>query len=121
MDKQRKNDALRRLAQQAKQRLAKGGYEEKKYGSKFKVYEGGIVADYKLVLLSETEDEKFYEKVCTLLKEDKDCINPIGQLVDKESFSKMSAIQKERYIINLAEKYLKMKDRFEKENIAICN
>lgn len=118
MEKIKNNDALKRLAQQAKKRLTKGAYQEtQKYASKFKVYEGGIVADYKIVVQSDSEDEKLYNKVCALLKENIDIIDPLGQIIDKEKFNSLSNLEKDRYILSLRDKYLEMKNRFLKE----CN
>ena len=116
MEKFCKNDALKRLAQQAKKRLTKGAYNEtQKYASKFKVYEGGIVADYKLVVLNDSEDEKLYNKVCQILNDNIDCIDPLGKIIDFEKLNKLSNIEKDRYIINLRDKYLDMKNRYLKE------
>lgn len=106
-------DALRRLARQAKNRLSRQNYFEGK--GKYKVYNGGLVADYKLVQLSNKEDEKFYQRVKDILKEDIDTINPLGKLVDKCKLEQMSNNEREKYIITLADKYVKMKQRFEKE------
>ena len=118
MEKTSKSDALKRLAQQAKKRLSKGAYTEtQKYASKFKVFEGGIVADYKVVVLSDSEDEKLYNRVCEILRENIDCINPLGRIVDNDKYNKLSDIEKDRYIINLRDKYLEMKNRYLKE----CN
>jgi uncharacterized protein YkuJ len=107
-----KIDALRRLARQAKNRLGRRNYFE---GNGCKMCNGGYLADYKLVHLSSKEEEKFYEQVRDVLKENFDAIDPLGKLVDKSKLAQMSEIAKERYIINLADKYLKMKKRFEKE------
>lgn len=121
-DNMAKNDALKRLARQAKERLACGGYKEpQKYGSKFKVYEGGIVADYKLVMLSDTEDEKLYNLVCEILKENEDVTNPIGKLADPVKIANMNTYERDRYIMNLKDKYLEMRERYFRENMTACN
>ncbi|MDD4110848.1 MAG: hypothetical protein PHS54_04790 [Clostridia bacterium] len=106
-------DALRRLARQAKNRLGNRNYFEGKGNNK--VLNGGYLADYKLVHLSNKKEEKFYEQVREILENEIDAIKPIGKLADKTKFEQMSETQKERYIINLADKYLKMKERFERE------
>ncbi len=105
--------ALKRLARQAKNRLGKRNYYNGK--GDFKVIDGGYLADYKLVLLSNKEDEKLYSKVKTILSENEDVINPLGRLVDKTKFSSLSEMDKERYIFNLAEKYRAMKERYKNE------
>jgi hypothetical protein len=112
MEKRCNCDALRKLARQAKNRLS--GREKEK--GDYKVYSGGFIADYKLVLLSNKEDERFYARVSEMLRENVDTINPLGQLVDKPRFALMSDLERERYIITLADKYLKMKERYRREN-----
>jgi len=106
-------EALRKLARQAKNRLCNREFE---YKGDYKVYCGGFLADYKLVQLNKREDEKFYEQVSKMLSEDIDTINPLGKLVDKTKLDEMNNKERERYIINLADRYVKMKGRFEKEH-----
>lgn len=118
MEKNQKSDALRRLAKQAKERLSSGGYKQpEKYSSIFKVYEGGIVADYKLVVLSDTEDEKLYNKVKEILNQNVDITNPIGQIVDQSKLENMNNYERDRYIMNIKDKYLEMRERYFKENL----
>ncbi len=113
MEKKYNCDALKRLARQAKNRLGKRKYFNEK--GEYKVYNGGYLADYKLVLLSNKEEEKMYMKVKEMLSQDEDAINPIGKLVDLQKFATLSSAEKDRYIITLADKYLKLKARFERE------
>lgn len=107
------SDALRRLARQAKNRLTGRNYMD---GSGYKVYSGGLLADYKLVQISKRDDEILYEKVSRILSENIDIVNPIGKLVDKKKISIMSAQEKERYVFSIIDKYIKMKSRFEREH-----
>ncbi len=117
-----RNDALKKLAKQAKERLSCGGYNQPQgFASKFKIYEGGIVADYKLIILSDTEDEKLYKQICEILDENIDVLNPIGQIADKEKLSEMTQNERDRYIINLRDKYLKFKDRYIEEKLRKAN
>ena len=113
MDKNCNCDALKKLARQAKNRLSKRNY----FNGKGEI--GGMrnnfFADYKLVLISNKEDEKLYTKVKEILAENEDIINPIGKLVDSNKYQTLSQMDKERYIFNLAEKYKEMKKRFERE------
>ena len=113
MEKNYNCDALKRLAKQAKNRLGKHKYLNGK--GEYKVVNKDYLAEYKLILINEKEDEKLYNKVCKILSENEDIINPLGKLVDKTKFSMLSERDKERYIINLADKYKIMKKRFEKE------
>lgn len=114
MEKNYNCDALKRLARQAKNRLSNHKYLNGK--GEYNVKNGEYLAEYKLMLLSSKEDEKLYSKVCQILSENRDVINPLGKLVDKNKFSTLSDKDKERYIFNLADKYKQMKQRFEKEN-----
>lgn len=107
-------EALRRLARQAKNRLSRRKYFEG--NGDYKMYNGGLIADYKLVHLNQKEDERLYEKVREMLNEDIDTVNPLGKIVDKARIEQMTNKERERYIINLADKYLKMKERFQKES-----
>lgn len=117
-----RNDALKKLARQAKERLSCGEYKQPHaYCSKFKIYEGGIVADYKLVVLSDTEDEKLYKQICEILDNNIDVLNPIGLIADKTKLSKMTNSERDRYIINLRDKYLLLKDRYINEKFKQAN
>lgn len=62
-----------------------------------------------------TEDEDFYLKVKNLLLTVGDVSDAIGRLTDKEYFSKLSYDAKQRYLLELSNKYLKAKERFYKE------
>ena len=88
MEKNYNCDALKRLARQAKNRLSNHKYLNGK--GEYNVRNSGYLAEYKLMLLSSKEDEKLYSKVCQILSENKDIINPLGQLVDKSRFSTLS-------------------------------
>ena len=62
-----------------------------------------------------TEDEDFYLKVKNLLSTVGDVSDAIGRLTDKEHFSKLSYDAKQRYLLELSNKYLKAKERFYQE------
>ena len=113
MDKNYNCDALKKLARQAKNRLSQRNYFNGK--GELNVIKNNFFADYKLVLISNKEDEKLYSKVKEILNENEDVINPIGKLVDSNKYKNLSQMDKERYIFNLAEKYKEMKKRFERE------
>jgi hypothetical protein len=54
------------------------------------------------------EDLEFVENVKKLLEID--CYNPLGVLSDKRYFDSLDAGQKEFYILNLSEKYIRVKE-----------
>lgn len=117
-----RSDALKKLARQAKERLSCGEYNKPQgFASKFKIYEGGIVADYKLIILSDTEDEKLYKQICEMLDENIDVLNPIGKIADKEKISNMTQSERDRYIINLRDKYLLLRNRYLEEKLKKAN
>jgi hypothetical protein len=60
-------DALRKLARQAKNRLGRRNYFEGNGG--YKMYDGGLIADYQLVHISNKEEENFYKQVRDILEE----------------------------------------------------
>lgn len=62
-----------------------------------------------------THDQELYERVCKILLSDQVIINPIQELVDKKVYSALSLEAKQRYILDLTEKYKQMKLRFEHE------
>ncbi|HIY78737.1 MAG TPA: hypothetical protein H9728_06795 [Candidatus Borkfalkia excrementavium] len=61
------------------------------------------------------EDEAFYEKVKAMLLTDGEVSDAIGRLTDREVFSKLSYEEKQRYTLNLSERYLRALERFRRE------
>ena len=62
------------------------------------------------------EDDPLYKKVEKILEKDPDTPNPLGQLIDKNVYNTLSEIGKERYILDLAKKYAKIKEKILSEN-----
>ncbi len=62
-----------------------------------------------------TEDEDFYNKVKNLLLTVGDVSDAIGRLTDKDLFNTLSYEGKQRYLLELSNKYIKAKERFYKE------
>lgn len=67
------------------------------------------------VKINNTEREEFYKKVKKLLDEEGEVSNAIGRLTDKEYFSSLSYEEKQRYTLELSEKYLKAVERYKRE------
>ncbi|MCQ2387183.1 MAG: hypothetical protein MJ066_01900 [Clostridia bacterium] len=63
------------------------------------------------------EDEIFYRKVKKLLEDEGEVSNALGRLTDFEVYNKLSYEEKQRYNLNLSEKYLKALERLNKEKI----
>ena len=62
-----------------------------------------------------SEDDEFYQKVKNILDNYGDVSDAIGRLTDKEKFSTLSYDAKQRYLLELSEKYRKAKERYYKE------
>ncbi|MBD5131654.1 MAG: hypothetical protein HDT28_03560 [Clostridiales bacterium] len=61
-------------------------------------------------------DEKMYRKVCDILDSDEVATNPIGQLIDREVYEGLDAGGKQRYILELSEKFRELKARYYNEH-----
>lgn len=110
-------DALKRMAQMAKNRLRNKVNENnnksiKSRGS-FKILYGREM-DIKSKIITK-EDAKLYEKVRALLTEDRDVVNPIAKLIDYKVYNNLSDSMQERYLLELVGKYKQYKSRFEEE------
>ena len=113
-----KNTQLKFLANLAKQRLMSKDYTEPKsrMGNKASNYfiQNALAlrrlkAETNFVTIKEQEDIEFIEKVKSLISSD--CYNPLGELCDKDYFSRLNQFEKEFYILNLSEKYNRVKDQ----------
>ena len=118
--------SLKTLAKEAKRRMKKGFWEEcerrleterthaKAQGineSKLELYfRDKVDAEIK----GETPDE-FYLKVKKLLLEEGEVSDAIGRLTDKAYYETLSHAEKQRYNLELSEKYLRALERFKRE------
>ena len=113
-----RNNELKFLANLAKQRLMNKDYSEKVVTSKNKASNYFIQnalalkklkAETNYVTISDSIDMEFVDRVRAIINED--CYNPLGKLCDNEYFDTLSNTQKEFYILNLSEKYNKVKNQ----------
>ena len=103
MTADKKSGALYNLAKQAKRRMknySKGGIKHLPYAK----------------LAYSDKDQLLYNKVCRMLDEDRIIINPINELIDKKYYDTLSIESKQRYILDLSDKYKEMKDRYDREH-----
>ena len=120
--------SLKQYCKEAKKRLKQGfwlDYKENLDKELVRAEMNGIsqskVKEYYTVKVSEdiknTKDEfeEFYLKVKKLLDEEGEVSNAIGRLTDKEQFDALSYDEKQRYTLNLSEKYLQAVERYKKE------
>lgn len=104
--------ALKVLAQKAKKRLSTAGQSikeqqgEKATSAYLSSTTYAIVANKQRI-----EEDPLYDKVKALLQKT-DIINPLAELTDYSIFNNLSSVEKERYIINIANKYNELRDYF---------
>lgn len=104
-------DILKAMAQQAKNRLA--GKTDKIN----KVHQFNVITNKTQIktIIINNEDEMLYNKVKNIIINNS--LNPINELIDFHYYKTLSKEQKERYFFTLAEKYRKLKTRYENEKI----
>lgn len=120
--------SLKQYCKEAKKRLKQGfwkNYQENLDKELIRAEMNGIstskVKEYYSIKISEdiknTKDEfdEFYSKVKRLLDEEGEVSNAIGRLTDKAYFDTLSYDEKQRYTLNLSEKYLQAVERYRKE------
>lgn len=61
------------------------------------------------------KEEQLYQKVCSILSSDENVMNPIGQLVEREVYDLMDEQNKQRYILELSQKFRELRERYYKE------
>ena len=64
------------------------------------------------------DDSEFVERVRELLNTQEDVLNPIARLMEDKVLTKLDEKGKEKYLLEVAEKYLKAKNMIEKEKLA---
>ena len=120
--------SLKQYAKEAKKRLKTSfwqDYKRKIQSGIDKAEEDGVskskVVEYyqtqvKITISGvKSEDEDFYSRVKELLSTVGDVSDAIGRLTDKTLFNSLSYDGRQRYLLELSNKYLKAKERFYKE------
>lgn len=119
---------IKDIAREAKQRMKSGFWQN--YKKDIKNYE--LLADSNGVERSkvvefysdkikgelsgvDSENEKFYSKVKQILDEMGEVPDIIGRLTDRNVFNTLNYEEKQRYTLNLSEKYLTALKRYKKE------
>ncbi len=107
---------LKKRAWLAKQRLKMGYWDavensDGAAGEPVRRMKAAVVNDDGLSIA----DEKMYSKVCSILDRDETTINPIGQLIDSEIYDGLDPAGKQRYILELSEKFRELKERYYRE------
>lgn len=120
---------FKKLAKTARTRLKSGFWEDQKLlkqeckaATNEEDAEEKIVRQYFSASLfqssvkSEDEiyDEKLYPIVCKIIDED-DGLNPIGRMIEREKYSQMENLDKQRYIFDLSERYARLSQKYLRE------
>lgn len=112
-----KNTRLKFLASLAKQRLLNKDYDNTINQNKNKASSyflenaralKRLKAETNYVTIKNEEELEFVEHVKELLKQE--CYNPLKKLTDDTYFESLNEFEKEFYILNLSEKYIKVKN-----------
>lgn len=105
---------LKKRAWLAKQRLKMGYWESSKNETE-SAY--GTARTNRLLQSDEVSapDEKLYRKVCAILDRDELTINPIGQLIDGEVYAELDPAARQRYVLELSDKFRELKERYYRE------
>ena len=61
------------------------------------------------------EEERMYRKVCEILDSSEVTLNPIGQLIDRTVYDGLDPAGKQRYILELSEKFRELQARYYRE------
>ena len=103
---------LRKLAQLAKKRL-NGAMKENEVAkaSTYAVYDNLYKHNYQIRVVASGDDE-LYSKVCEILESNFDNPYVLRELVDKEVYSDLGEEEKMRYMLNIIDKYSKLKERY---------
>jgi hypothetical protein len=119
MSKAKEKSGLKMLAADAKARMKKGCYTNLPAGGETS---GGdyyeiVKASVRRNTLSE-QDRLFLEKVREILSAGDGVTNPIQRLVDQERLRGLDYSGRQRYLLEISDKFNKAKKEIEKENAA---
>ena len=114
------------LAKEAKARMKNGFWHEcekkldneRTYAKEQGINEGKMELYFRQKVETEIRGEapdEFYLKVKELLMSEGEVSDAIGRLMDKEYYEGLSYSEKQRYTLELSEKYLQALERFKRE------
>lgn len=120
------NNNLKNMATLAKERLKKGMYsnaEKAKAKTAMNINSYFIknfhslkklTGNAEFIIINEDIEESFVNKVYGMLNSSEEIFNPIGRLVDNKVYDKLTDIQKQFYVLNIVDKYNKIKNEYAK-------
>ncbi len=119
---------FKQYAKEAKQRMKSGFWQEYRENLEREVVraeEAGMAPsrfiEYymrkteRALLYGDDEEERFYRKVKKILDEEGEVADVIGRLTDKDEFAALDYEQKQRYTLELSQKYCRALERYAKE------
>lgn len=97
-------NCIQNVAKQAKTRI-KNGYWNK-------------VKNEKISIMQEMEqvDNEMYDVVASIIESDEVVLNPLSKLMDESYYNSLTEDGKNRYVLELAGKYLKLCREYERRN-----
>ena len=106
------NNSLKQLAQKAKKRLSTAGQtiNQKQKAAYLSQTTYAIVASHQ-----DLQEDPLYDKVKKLLQKE-DIFNPIAELTDYKIFNNLSSVEKEKYVIDISNRYKNIKEYLSKNN-----
>lgn len=126
-------NSFKELAREAKKRMKNGYWDcfDKQLNRKLddaktegnnvnKVKEYYVNKQIREVNGKNRDDEEFYQKVKAMLLEYGEVSDAIGRLIDKEVYNQMNYEQKQRYTLEISNKYVVALERFKKEKEFGC-
>ena len=122
----RKTGELKKRCWLAKQRLKMGYFDSlKQENSQSENMQVGSspIAEYSMrvnrlaevAASTSSTDEKMYRKVCDILDSSEIALNPIGQLIERDVYDGLDANGKQRYVLELSEKFRELQERYYRE------
>ncbi len=103
------NNTLKLLAQKAKKRLCTAGQTilgKQTTSACLSQTNYAIVAS-----VQDIKEDPLYEKVKKLMSRE-DILNPIAELTDYKVFNNLTSLEKEKYVINISNRYHELREYF---------
>ena len=121
----RKTGELKKRCWLAKQRLKMGYFDSLKHENRqdddqigntpITEYSMRVSRLAEVAASSSAADEKMYRKVCDILDSSEITLNPIGQLIERDVYDGLDATGKQRYVLELSEKFRELQERYYRE------
>mgnify|MGYP003571294353 CR=1 FL=1 len=131
--KNKNKSVLKELIMSAKERLRHRDYGNSNYNYESKLQDkiktNNVLrliaskefkrADITITTINSKDDEEFNKRVINLLTTNPNTISPLAELIDINKYKSLTDVEKQKYILNLSEKYVKIKETFEQKQKSI--